>query len=489
MNIARYLMSAMALNLPAAAPSLTVPPRPSLTVPPRLSLTVPPPDPNKRVWKWEEIQRIAMDEIRKNKDKWPWIAGITGTQIHDLSKTIANAIDRIDKTNNARNRKLGIGPQKYVESTLRAFMPAQSRNYASLVMEPLQKNPATKITSDDLIDLAREIHHTPEDFEEGDISDRISNHWIWVLKEIDIKDIPEQPYRIESSRADKIAVEMSSNSNIYPPIIYDTELEDVIDGNHRLAAAKMLGFDHISAYVPNIIQKNPSESSKYKTGLCDAYAIAMHRLFGYPIFAVRGYFKEDGEWNTEDSHLVVKSGAKFIDVDGAKTKKELIDQCHFTVGLGISKVKIEEVSEEEAAYIFTTEGVSEEQISDAENYINRNLKKNGGIFIRSRDGWYSGYPQPQLHVNPGIDYVGNCIDSFDDDGECTNRYLPYSDTSSFAVAEESAIRISKDEFLSKASVPEILSKLVKRNKTEYLLDTKGVYMIHDTNRDIHYFFT
>jgi hypothetical protein len=28
----------------------------------------------------------------------------------------------------------------------------------------------------------------------------------------------------------------------------------------------------------------------------------------------------------------------------------------------------------------------------------KKLKKNGGIWIRARDGWYSGYPQPQLNA-------------------------------------------------------------------------------------------
>lgn len=30
-------------------------------------------------------------------------------------------------------------------------------------------------------------------------------------------------------------------------------------------------------------------------------------------------------------------------------------------------------------------------------------------------------------------YIGNCIDSFDDDGDCTNEYLPFDTVSDFAV--------------------------------------------------------
>ena len=124
------------------------------------------------------------------------------------------------------------------------------------------------------------------------------------------------------------------------------------------------------------LKKNPSVSSKYKTGFCDAYAIAMHRIFGYKIFVVRGFYKLYGEWEIEDSHMVVKDKNKFIDVDGAKSSKELIYQCMFTCK--VEKVKLVEVSEEEAKFIFTCEGVSDEQISEAIDFIKNRLHKNPG---------------------------------------------------------------------------------------------------------------
>ena len=126
-----------------------------------------------------------------------------------------------------------------------------------VVSKTVVKNPPKQITSEDLIDELREIHHTPDDFEDGDIYDRISNHWIWVLKDLNINDIPEQPYEVGADHLVKIAKEMSSNISECPPIVYDTETEDVIDGNHRLNAAKKIGLRRISAWVPKQIQKNP----------------------------------------------------------------------------------------------------------------------------------------------------------------------------------------------------------------------------------------
>lgn len=83
--------------------------------------------------------------------------------------------------------------------------------------------------------------------------------------------------------------------------------------------------------------------------------------------------------------------------------------------------------------------------------------------------------------------VGTCVNSFDEDGECTNS-VPYRDVSDFAVHEEEAEEITREEFLSKCEVPEKLRKLLKKDTTEFMVDTKGVYMLYDSNKDIHYFF-
>jgi hypothetical protein len=116
-----------------------------------------------------------------------------------------------------------------------------------------------RICSSDLIEESMSIHHTPEDFEEGDVADRISAHDVWELKEIELKKIPEQPYGVSEWRVKRISDEMSSNDHCYPPIIYDEDNSDVIDGNHRLSAAIKLGFSKIMAYVPkkSHISKNP----------------------------------------------------------------------------------------------------------------------------------------------------------------------------------------------------------------------------------------
>lgn len=81
--------------------------------------------------------------------------------------------------------------------------------------------------------------------------------------------------------------------------------------------------------------------------------------------------------------------------------------------------------------------------------------------------------------------VGTCVNSFDEDADCINSDLPYRDVSEFAVADENAARITKEEFLKNVNVPE---KLINIDAI-YLHDIDNdVYMLYDVDLDIHYFF-
>ena len=79
--------------------------------------------------------------------------------------------------------------------------------------------------------------------------------------------------------------------------------------------------------------------------------------------------------------------------------------------------------------------------------------------------------------------VGTCIDSFDETGDCINLHLPWSNTSDFAVAEENANHLDKNQFLSVITIPKKLSN----HKLEYL-NCDGIFTLYDAETDIHYFF-
>jgi hypothetical protein len=122
------------------------------------------------------------------------------------------------------------------------------------------------------------------------------------------------------------------------------------------------------------VLKESNKCSYYKRGMCDAFALALHKRTGYPLYVVRGYYWDI--WNEdeayEDSHMVAKKGENaYLDVDGLKTSEELISNSLFMNE--ITRVDIVPISQEEALYTFTSVGVSDEDIEEAEQYIEQNF--------------------------------------------------------------------------------------------------------------------
>jgi len=104
--------------------------------------------------------------------------------------------------------------------------------------------------------------------------------------------------------------------------------------------------------------------------MCDAFALALYKKTKYPLYVVRGYYWD--KWNNEeayeDSHMVVKKGDnQYLDVDGEKNYDDLVENSLFANE--ITKVDIVPISYNEALYTFTSEGVSDEDIEEAEQYI------------------------------------------------------------------------------------------------------------------------
>ena len=109
----------------------------------------------------------------------------------------------------------------------------------------------------------------------------------------------------------------------------------------------------------------------FNSGDCDIYAVSLHRLYGYPLYVVRGWFKdefgEDGEFDFEDSHIVVKlSNGKFMDSEGETTEAELRQNTAYSND--IQKITFEPISEEEALSTFSCEN-QEPAIKQIMNYI------------------------------------------------------------------------------------------------------------------------
>ena len=90
-------------------------------------------------------------------------------------------------------------------------------------------------------------------------------------------------------------------------------------------------------------------------------------------------------------------------------------------------------------------------------------------------------------------YVGNCVNSFSEDGECINPYLPFSDVSDFAVKLEDAKQITRGKFFNN------VCDSFFNNVCDSEFDCEPVYMViadgdtflfiaYNPETDIHFFF-
>jgi len=138
---------------------------------------------------------------------------------------------------------------------------------------------------------------------------------------------------------------------------------------------------YLKRYNENIINYYPGG---YQHGGCNVYAIALHKLSGYPLYTVRGFYRED-DWEEvlkmgyefgyyhEDGHVVVKApNGKYIDSESEYTEEELIDATGF--GPHIERIEIVPLTELEAYNLYY--GCDEqEDIKDQENNeVNKILK-------------------------------------------------------------------------------------------------------------------
>ena len=103
--------------------------------------------------------------------------------------------------------------------------------------------------------------------------------------------------------------------------------------------------------------------------------------------------------------------------------------------------------------------------------------------------WYKSSFKISESITESAEYLGNCINSFDNDtGECIVPGL-YNDTSDFAVAEENAKKITEKQFIKAIGpIPEYLKPDISLDRI-FLYDVaNNIYMIYDQDDDIHYFF-
>lgn len=106
------------------------------------------------------------------------------------------------------------------------------------------------ISSDDLFEMVRKLHLTHEDFEKGDLEDRIRKHDFYKLIDVGANLIDADMWNSDDDLVGAYE-EYIKREPDYPPIILDDDHKTIIDGTHRAKALKNLGHKTIKAWVPD----------------------------------------------------------------------------------------------------------------------------------------------------------------------------------------------------------------------------------------------
>jgi hypothetical protein len=109
----------------------------------------------------------------------------------------------------------------------------------------MDENYPIKVTADWVIRYVAEMNDR-EDPYEGEVPEHISEFTSYVLREVPIDEINVGDFSYDP----KLAAEYANGSrDTAPPIVYDVMNHLVIDGFHRVHAARLRGDQYISAYI------------------------------------------------------------------------------------------------------------------------------------------------------------------------------------------------------------------------------------------------
>lgn len=104
----------------------------------------------------------------------------------------------------------------------------------------------------DLIQFSINIHYYKQDFEDGNIINRIEKNSFYIQKEVPINKIEEVFYYVDQYLVEEY---MKLDLDDMPPVILGKpygkfKLYPIIDGGHRITVVKRLGKGTIMAFVP-----------------------------------------------------------------------------------------------------------------------------------------------------------------------------------------------------------------------------------------------
>lgn len=109
-------------------------------------------------------------------------------------------------------------------------------HYPSLILTP------------DLVEQVKALHYQPQDFDEGDIVDRLYEFASYTLQERPIEDLGHSPFYLDWELVDSYCSLILQNPS-YPPVIFNPIERSLIDGGHRLHALLRLKHSTVLCYV------------------------------------------------------------------------------------------------------------------------------------------------------------------------------------------------------------------------------------------------
>lgn len=129
------------------------------------------------------------------------------------------------------------------------------RNFINIVQEAVSQWPQT-ISGNDLADIIQnnDIHHTPEDWIDGDIDENITAYGQYTLQAINPASLRPELNIVH----DDLVTDYASREGDAPPIVLDHR-HYIIDGTHRTKAAQVRGDETIMAYVGDEATYSPPD--------------------------------------------------------------------------------------------------------------------------------------------------------------------------------------------------------------------------------------
>jgi len=105
------------------------------------------------------------------------------------------------------------------------------------------------IPSNYVLDEVESIHRNYDDFEDGDLAERILEHDYYKLVSLSIDRLDLDEWDVDEYLVDDIVLMIRKNPKTMPPIVIDGNDHSIIDGIHRANAYDQLGIKNIPALI------------------------------------------------------------------------------------------------------------------------------------------------------------------------------------------------------------------------------------------------